>query len=70
MNIIPVVRCKRCGKTLLITHAETFTPDPNTELLQKVMRAALEVGLCKDCSNQRAWYASQNRVREWEAGLP
>lgn len=66
----PMLQCKRCGGWMTVTMARTFNPDPTKEQLHVIMRIVLENGLCPRCEKQRAWYISQGRLEDWNAGRP
>ena len=61
--------CKRCRHPYYAT-VKTMAPDPDGTILEQLKQAVKDVHLCPDCDKQRAWYASQGRVEDWEAGRP
>lgn len=68
LSKIPIVmKCTRCGDPLVV-HIETLRSDPDGELFQLTIRAAKENALCEFHAQQKAWYAKQNRLDDWEKG--
>lgn len=66
----PVVKCRRCGRPLVLTHLSTTVPDESGELLFEMMEMVGRKALCDPCQKQYNYYASIGRSREWELGLP
>ena len=64
LKTTPVVFCKRCGKPLTIT-ALTTKADPNGELLQQIVKLAVDNALCSDCQNARLYYIGENRMEDF-----
>jgi hypothetical protein len=69
MSTQPVLKCKRCGKVYTFS-LRTTTPDSEGALLHKLMDGVLKDGLCSDCTARKSWYIQQNRLPDWEKGLP
>ena len=70
LSTTPVVKCKRCGKPVTITHLSTRDPDPTGELLFKLLQFVGSNTLCKTCKRSRDYYLSINRLDDWEHGRP
>jgi len=69
MQNSPVLQCKRCNKTYTFA-LRTMSPDQEGEQLYKFMDEILKDGLCADCTARKSWYIQQNRLADWEKGLP
>ena len=52
----------------VVSALRTTQPDPNGETLRLLSRIVAEQALCPACSQRRAWYYSQGRGEDWEAG--
>lgn len=66
MRLIPVFKCRVCGKPVFVTLLDTARPDPDGRLLHVLMAGLERVALCGFHQKQKNWYASQNRLAEWE----
>ncbi len=70
-KISPIVKCKREGCNRYVTiRVSTFQSDEDGELMRLSMKAAMENAYCEFHRRQRAWYAEQGRLEDWEAGRP
>lgn len=67
MRLIPVFKCRVCGKPVFVTLLDTTRPDPDGVLLHKLMGGLAKVALCNWHQRQKNWYASQNRLEEWDS---
>jgi len=65
-----VVKCRRCGKLVTITHLSTRGPDPDGKLLRDLLQFVGKNTLCKACKRSRDHYISINRLEDWEHGRP
>lgn len=61
----PIVFCRVCGAALIV-NVTTFVSDPEGLLLQEFLKTAAQFALCDFHRQQREYYISQNRQREWE----
>ena len=69
LGLQPVMKCRRCGKPVVVVQLRTAAPDPDGETLRLLSRITLEQGsLCEFHAKQRAWYQSRGRGEEWERG--
>ncbi len=53
---------------LVVSSLRTAQPDPDGETLRLLSRIVAEQALCPDCERRKAWYYSQGRGADWEAG--
>ena len=66
----PVLFCNRCGKPVVLTMLATQVEDPDGSLLHEFMQNIKKITYCDFHQKQRSYYASQNRLEDWEKGLP
>jgi hypothetical protein len=66
MKLTPVYKCRVCGKPVYVTLLDTTRPDPDGKLLFALMAGLEKVALCNWHQRQKNWYASQNRLGEWD----
>jgi hypothetical protein len=67
-RIHPVLRCKRCRAYIVVKEMQTYRPDPDGSMLREWLRHLEKTALCPNCQNQYNYYASQNRLQDWERG--
>jgi len=67
MRLIPVFKCRVCGKPVFVTLLDTARPDPDGVVLHSLMAGLERVALCNWHQRQKNWYASQHRLAEWES---
>lgn len=65
MRLVPVYKCRVCGTPVYVTLLDTARPDPDGELLHTLMKGLDKIALCNFHKEQKNWYASQNRLAEW-----
>jgi hypothetical protein len=53
-----------------IKEVSIFVKDPGGALRRKVRQGLMKNPLCEFHQSQRAWYAQQGRLDDWEKGLP
>lgn len=70
MKTRPVFQCRRCGKPVVVAMLATQVEDPDGELLHVMMHNLKKIAYCGFHRKQRNYYASQNRLEDWEKGLP
>ena len=70
LSTSPVVRCRKCGRPLEVSHLEAYGSDPEGENLFRSLRNLAKSALCGFCQRRRNYYASVGRVDDWERGLP
>lgn len=68
MKSAAVLRCVRCGQMVVLNHLSTAQADIDGDELHRQMRNVAKHALCVDCQQRRAYYASQGRLEDWEAG--
>ena len=69
-EITPVLYCRRCGQPLEIREVTLLVKEPGGALRRKVRQALMKEPLCEFHQSQRAFYANQGRLEDWEKGLP
>jgi len=70
MNTVPVLKCRRCGKPVMVTHLSTVASDVDGEVLGRFMASLNEIAYCPFHLRQRNYYAKIGRMEDWEAGRP
>lgn len=70
MKSAVVLHCVRCGKPVILRHLSTQKQDVDGQQLHAFMRSVAAHALCTNCQAQRNYYASINRLDDWEAGRP
>jgi hypothetical protein len=70
ISTTPVMKCRRCGKFIKVALLETETPDPSGELLHTLMAGLSKIAYCDMCQAKKNKYASEGRIKDWEAGRP
>lgn len=63
----PVLFCKRCGRPVVASFVANYNTAAGVDMAA-IMRAVQENALCEFHEQQRAWYQSQGRGREWDEG--
>lgn len=64
----PVLKCRRCGRPVVVKALQTTGPDPDGEQLHRLLRGLEKVALCDYHKAQRNYYASVGRADDWERG--
>ena len=67
-KIQPVIKCCRCGKAVVVKELEVYAADPTGEILRGMLANLSKTALCDFHQKQREYYASQNRLQDWENG--
>ena len=64
----PVLRCKRCGRGVVVAGLQTTVPDDDAALLGVFMKGLAEKVLCAWCQRQYDYYAALGQSEDWLAG--
>lgn len=70
MSTQPVIKCKRCGRPVIVASLETFFPDEDTTALREMMSNINKIVMCEQCLGEYNVKATQNRADDWAAGRP
>ena len=66
----PMVRCRYCGRPVVIEHLSTTQPDPDGSKLHALFKSVAAKAMCDDCHMKYIWYAANDRSEDFEKGLP
>lgn len=68
MSTTAVLKCKYCGKPVLVTDLSTSHPDPNAEQLGEFMQNLSKIAMCDNCRARYNYMAAQGRAGEFLSG--
>jgi hypothetical protein len=69
MSTKAVLRCKYCGRPVIVTMLRTTQPDPSTRQLGEFMSNLNKIAICPRCKNKYNYMASQGRSDEFLRGM-
>ena len=64
----PVLKCRRCGASVVVKSLQTTSADPDGTQLQLLLKGLEKVALCDFHKAQKNYYASIGRSDDWERG--
>lgn len=69
MSTQAVLKCKYCGKKIVVTQLSTSKPDPQAEQLYEFMNNLEKIAICPSCRKKYNYYAKQGRSDEFLRGM-
>lgn len=70
MSTEAMLRCRRCGRPVVVSHLETYFPDESGKQLFPWMQGLSKIAMCERCLGEYNHKAKDNRADDWAAGRP